>query len=142
MNADQSAAIDDALLGQVMAQLTRQNPQQAGVADQQSGHRAASSDPAASNSFDLASPNLEKDLARLVLSLVEFVRRLLENQALRRMERGSLSDVEIERLGDGLMRAENQIHLIARQFGFEPHELNLDLGPLGRLMPGSPPNNS
>ena len=83
--------------------------------------------------LELTSPTLEKDLAKLVLTIVELVRRLLESQALHRMERGSLNDDEIDRVGDTLMRAEDQIHQIAAAFGLQPSDLNLELGPLGRL---------
>ena len=72
-------------------------------------------------------------LSRLVLSLVEFLRKLLERQAVRRVEEGSLSDRETEKVGLGLMRLEETIHDIAEKFGLDPEDLNLDLGPLGPL---------
>lgn len=77
---------------------------------------------------------IERDLARLVLTLVEFLRRLLEGQALHRMERGTLSDEDIERLGTALMRAQQRISQLKDAFGLADQELNLDLGPLGRLL--------
>jgi Gas vesicle protein K len=70
---------------------------------------------------------------KLVLSLIEFIRQLLERQAIRRMEARTLTDEEIERLGTALMRLEETVKDIAAQFGLSPDELNLDLGPLGRL---------
>ena len=73
-------------------------------------------------------------LAKLVLSIIELVRRLLEKQALRRMDHGNLSDEEIERLGNALMKLEQKLHEMAGQFGLRPEDLNLDLGPLGRLL--------
>ncbi len=77
---------------------------------------------------------VEHDIARLVLTLMEGLRKLLEMQAVRRMEAGQLSGDEEERLGLTLMRAEQKIHELAGQFGLEPGDLSLNLGPLGRLM--------
>jgi hypothetical protein len=77
--------------------------------------------------------DVQKSVAQLVLALVEFLRRLLERQAIRRMEAETLSAVEVEQLGLALMRLEETVHDMAKQFGLRPEELNLDLGPLGRL---------
>jgi len=77
--------------------------------------------------------DVERSLARLVLALVEFLRKLMERQAIRRMEEGTLSEDEVERLGRALMRLEQTVHDMAARFGLAPEELNLDLGPLGRL---------
>ena len=77
---------------------------------------------------------IENGLAKLVLTLVEFLRQLLERQAVRRMEGGSLSDEEVERMGVALMRLEEKVHEMARTFGIDPTELNLEVGPLGRLI--------
>lgn len=77
--------------------------------------------------------DVQRSVAQLVLSLVEFLRRLLERQAIRRMETESLTPDEVERIGLALMRLEETVHGLGREFGLEPEELNLDLGPLGRL---------
>lgn len=77
--------------------------------------------------------DVQRSVARLVLALVEFVRKLLERQAIRRMEAGTLSDAEIESVGLSLMRLERTVAQIARRFGLSPDDLNLDLGPIGRL---------
>lgn len=77
---------------------------------------------------------VEQGLAQLVLTLVEFIRQLLERQAVRRMEGGSLSDEEVERVGLALMKLEEKVHQLAEQFGLEPSELNINLGPLGDLL--------
>ena len=77
---------------------------------------------------------VQRSVARLVLSLVEFLRRLLERQAIRRMESGTLTPQEVESMGLGLMRLEETIHDIAARFGLAPDDLNLDLGPLGKLI--------
>ncbi|HYC93533.1 MAG TPA: gas vesicle protein K [Thermoanaerobaculia bacterium] len=73
---------------------------------------------------------VENGLARLVLSIVELVRRLLEKQALRRMDGGNLSDEEIERLGNALMKLEEKMAELKRSFGLSDDDLNLNLGPL------------
>ena len=83
---------------------------------------------------DVDPDGVEQGLAKLVLALVEFLRQLLERQAVRRMEGGTLSDEEVERMGLALMRLEEKVHQIARSFGLDPAELNLGLGPLGRLL--------
>ena len=77
--------------------------------------------------------DVQRSLAKLVLALVEFLRKLLERQAIRRMESGSLSPAEIEAIGVALMRLEETVHDLAKRFGIPVEELNLDLGPLGRL---------
>ncbi len=77
---------------------------------------------------------VQRSVVRLVLSLVEFLRQLLERQAIRRMEGGSLTPEEIESLGLALMRLEETVHDLGSRFGLRPEDLNLDLGPLGRLV--------
>lgn len=78
--------------------------------------------------------NLEKGLAQLVLTLVELLRQLMERQALRRIDGGSLSPDEVERLGETFMLLEQRMDELKEEFGLEDEDLNLDLGPLGRLM--------
>ena len=78
--------------------------------------------------------SLEKGLAQLVLTLIELLRQLMERQALRRIDGGSLSPEEIERLGETFMLLEQRIEELKEAFGLEDEELNLDLGPLGKLM--------
>jgi Gas vesicle protein K len=78
--------------------------------------------------------DVQKSVVRLVLALVEFLRKLLERQAIRRMESGTLNAEETEKIGQALMKLEETVHQLARQFGLKPEELNLDLGPLGRLI--------
>jgi CRISPR/Cas system-associated endonuclease Cas1 len=77
---------------------------------------------------------VEKGLAKLVLTLIELIRKLLEKQALRRVEAGSLSEEEIERVGQTLMKLENKMDELKQLFGLEDEDLNLNLGPLGDLM--------
>jgi hypothetical protein len=78
--------------------------------------------------------NIEQGLAKLVLSLVELLRQLLERQAIRRMEGGSLTEAQVEQMGDALMSLEKKVHELAQNFGLTPADLNLDLGPLGNLL--------
>jgi hypothetical protein len=77
--------------------------------------------------------DVRRAVGKLVLTLVEFVRELMERQAIRRMDRGTLSDDAVERVGLALMRLEETIHDLAGHFGLDPKELELNLGPLGRL---------
>jgi hypothetical protein len=78
--------------------------------------------------------DIESGLARLVLTVVELLRRALEHQAVRRMEGGGLSDEQVERLGLALMRLESRMEEIKDVFGVTDADLNVDLGPLGRLL--------
>ena len=78
--------------------------------------------------------DVRKSVARLVLTLVEFIRQLLERQAIRRMDAGTLTPEQTEAVGLALMRLEETVREIASQFGLTPEDLNLDLGPAGRLM--------
>ena len=84
--------------------------------------------------IDVDAEGVEQGLAQLVLTLVEFLRQLLERQAVRRMEGGSLSDEEVERVGLALMKLEEKVHQLAEQFGLRPSDLNINLGPLGDLL--------
>jgi hypothetical protein len=77
---------------------------------------------------------VERGLAQLVLTLVEVLRQVLERQAVRRMEGGSLTDDEVERLGQAFLRLDERMDDLVAAFGLEREDLNLDLGPLGRLM--------
>jgi hypothetical protein len=78
---------------------------------------------------------VEQSLAKLVLTLIEFIRQLLERQAIRRMEGGSLTDDEIERMGETFLRLERRMEELKAAFGLQDEELNLSLGPLGNLLP-------
>src|SRR5438034_9156211 len=84
--------------------------------------------------FDCSPENIEQGLAKLVLSLIELLRQLLERQAIRRMQGGSLTEDQVEQMGEALMKLETKINELARHFNLTPADLNLDLGPLGRLV--------
>src|SRR5687768_15517055 len=76
---------------------------------------------------------VEQGLARLVLTIIEVVRKVLEHQAVRRMDGGGLSDEEIERLGLALLRLDERMGQLKEVFGLSDEDLQIDLGPLGRL---------
>jgi hypothetical protein len=78
--------------------------------------------------------DVQRSVAQLVLTLVEFIRKLLERQAIRRMEAGTLSDQQTEDIGRALMKLEETVVGIAATFGLLPEDLNLELGPIGKLM--------
>lgn len=74
--------------------------------------------------------DVQKSVAQLVLTIVEFLRKLMERQAIRRMEQKTLTKAEIEAVGLALMRLEKTVRDIGKRFGLEPEDLNLDLGPV------------
>jgi hypothetical protein len=84
--------------------------------------------------IDANPQNVEKGLAKLVLTLIELIRQLLEKQAVKRMEGGSLSEDQIENLGMTLMKLEDKMKELRMVFGLEEGDLNINLGPLGDLL--------
>jgi hypothetical protein len=78
--------------------------------------------------------DVRRSVAKLVLTLVEFIRQLLERQAIRRMDAGTLTPDEIEAVGLALMQLEATVRDLGAQFGLSAEDLNFDLGPAGRLM--------
>ena len=78
--------------------------------------------------------DVQRSVAQLVLTIVEFLRKLMERQAIRRMEQKTLTRKEVEAVGAALMQLERTIREIGKKFGLAPEDLNLDLGPLGNLM--------
>ena len=78
--------------------------------------------------------DVQRSVAQLVLTIVEFLRKLMERQAIRRMEQKTLTEREVEAVGDALMKLEQTVREIGARFGLAPEDLNLDLGPLGKLM--------
>ena len=87
-----------------------------------------------SRRIDADPADVEKGLAQLVLTVVELLRRPMERQALRRVENGTVTDEEIERLGQAFMGLEKRMAELLEHFGLDESDLNLDLGPLGKLM--------
>jgi Gas vesicle protein K len=79
--------------------------------------------------------SVERGLASLVLTVIELLRQLMERQALRRVEVGDLTDEQVERIGTTLMALEEQMAGLRDYFGLSQEDLNLDLGPLGPLLP-------
>jgi hypothetical protein len=84
--------------------------------------------------LNLDANNTRNGLGQLVLTIVKLLHELLERQAIRRIENGSLNDQEIERLGLTMMRQAGEIERLRKEFGLEEGDLNLDLGPLGKLL--------
>jgi len=84
--------------------------------------------------LNLDPENVKNGLGQLVLTLMKLLHELLERQAIRRIESGSLTEAQIERLGLTLMKQAEALELLRKEFGLEEADLNLDLGPLGRLL--------
>ncbi|MFP5261207.1 MAG: gas vesicle protein K [Blastocatellia bacterium] len=84
--------------------------------------------------INIDAQSVEQGLAKLVLTLIELIRRLLEKQAIRRMEGGGLSPEQVEDLGLALMKLEEKMRELKAQFGLADEDLSLDLGPIGRLI--------
>ena len=89
---------------------------------------------ATSRRMNLDADKKKNGLAQLVLTVVKLLHELLEKQAIRRIDGGGLTDEEIERLGFTLMRQSEEIARISHEFGLKEDDLNLDLGPLGKLL--------
>jgi hypothetical protein len=89
--------------------------------------------PALPERIDADPEHVETGLARLVLTVIELLRDVLEHQAVRRMDGGGLSEEEVERLGLALMRLDERMQELKNVFGLTDEDLNIDLGPLGRL---------
>jgi hypothetical protein len=90
--------------------------------------------PAGAARWNVDPEDVQRSVARLVLTLMEFLRKLLERQAIRRMEARTLTPAEVEAVGLALMRLEETLRTMGERFGLTPQDLNLDLGPLGRLI--------
>lgn len=85
--------------------------------------------------IDANPENVERSLVALVLTLVETLRQLMERQAVRRLDAQDLTDDQIERIGATLMALEERMAELREHFGLKPEDLNIDLGPLGKLLP-------
>lgn len=85
--------------------------------------------------IDADPESVERGLVSLVLTVVELLRQLMERQALRRVDEGDLTDDQVERIGVTLMALEDRMAELREYFGLDPEDLNLDLGPLGPLLP-------
>ena len=82
--------------------------------------------------------SVERGLAGLVLTIVELLRQLMERQAIRRIDQGDLTDRQVEEMGLTLMALEERMDELREHFGLSPEDLNIDLGPLGPLLPRDP----
>lgn len=99
------------------------------------GSGNVSATPAPRNRINADPEDVERGLVSLVLTLVELLRQLMERQAIRRVEHGDLTDDQVERIGTTLMLLEEKMAELREHFGLEPEDLNIDLGPLGPLLP-------
>ncbi|QNS03259.1 gas vesicle protein K [Streptomyces xanthii] len=84
---------------------------------------------------ELDRDTVERDLMKLVLTLVELLRQLMERQAVRRFESGGLTSEQEERIGLTLMLLDDRMTQLRERYGLRPEDLNIDLGPLGPLLP-------
>jgi hypothetical protein len=100
-----------------------------------SSDQPAQDPPPRRNRLDLEPDTVERDLVKLVLTVVELLRQLMERQALRRFDVGDLSEEQEERIGLTLMLLEERMAELRDRYGLRPEDLNLDLGPLGPLLP-------
>jgi hypothetical protein len=87
------------------------------------------------NRIEIDKDEVRRDLMKLVLTIVELLRQLMERQAIRRVEQGDLTEQEEEDLGTSLMHLAEAMDELTEQFGLTAADLNLDLGPLGPLLP-------
>jgi hypothetical protein len=89
---------------------------------------------AGKNQIAFQPEDVKQGLGKLVLTVVELLRELLERQAIRRMDAGNLTDLEVERLGSTFLQLSEQVEVLKVAFGLEGEDLNIDLGPLGKLL--------
>lgn len=92
-------------------------------------------DPVTSTRIDVDRDRMGRDLVALVLTIVELLRQLMERQAIRRVEQGDLTDDQVDRIGTTLMLLDDRMNELCEQHGLSMEDLNLDLGPLGTLLP-------
>jgi hypothetical protein len=106
------------------------------VIEKQSIRRSFTSQPISGKDgkINLDKDNVKNGLAQLVLTVIKLLHELLERQAIRRIEAGSLTDQEIEKLGLVFMRQAEELERVRKEFGLEEEDLNVDLGPLGKLL--------
>ncbi|GGP99344.1 hypothetical protein GCM10010233_14870 [Streptomyces pseudogriseolus] len=97
--------------------------------------RPAEPHPKPRRRLDLEPDTVERDLVKLVLTVVELLRQLMERQAVRRFDEGDLTEEQEERVGLTLMLLEDRMAELRNRYGLRPEDLNLDLGPLGPLLP-------
>lgn len=98
------------------------------------GYRMSANRGIAAERINLNPEDVEQGLAQLVLTILELLRKLVERQAIKRVEGGSLTDEQIEKLGTALLNLEEKMEELLIVFGLEGKDLNIDLGPLGNLM--------
>jgi len=120
MNENQSAIVESEALSD-FAKVMQQDPGSSSLAE-------------GKGRLKLNQDDVKNGLGQLVLTLVKLLHELLERQAIQRIDAGSLGDDEIENLGLTLMKQAQEIERLRKEFGLEEEDLNLDLGPLGKLL--------
>ncbi|MEI8216500.1 MAG: gas vesicle protein K [Eubacteriales bacterium] len=98
------------------------------------GREMSDNKPEKCNNLGLDPENVEQGLAKLVLTVIELLRKLMENQAMRRIENGTVSDEETERMGETFIKLEEKMTELRAIFNLKESDLNIDLGPLGKLL--------
>jgi len=145
MESDDPLALDQRLSGDLAAlsdfarelsQLGNRRWDEAGLGEhqQEAQHQAIDGRASIVGRINADQTSVEQGLAKLVLSLIELVRRLLEKQAIRRIEAGSLTEDEIERMGETFLKLEEKMAELKATFGLQDEDLNLNLGPLRELV--------
>jgi hypothetical protein len=113
--------------------VNHQQPSPPGAADDQSLSDLIALANALPERINADPDKVEQGLARLVLTVIELLRRVLEHQAVRRMDGGTLTDEQVERLGLALLRLNDRMGELKETFGLTDDDLSIDLGPLGEL---------
>ena len=90
--------------------------------------------PAPRERMELGGEDAKRSLGKLALAIIELIHQLLERQAIRRLDEGTITEEQLERVGEGLMRQSEALDELCEEFGVARSELNLDLGPLGNLL--------
>jgi len=117
---------------QELTRLSNRNPGDLGQSDAHGKSGQSSPLPERINADE---ESVEQGLAKLFLTLMELVRQLLEKQAIRKIEAGTVTDDEIERMGETFLKLERKMTELKATFGLQDDDLNLNLGPLGNLLP-------
>jgi hypothetical protein len=117
-----------------MSDAKKITPEEVAAAINQLKSHLAATAGGAQQHVDVSPESVEQGLAKLVLTLIELLRQVLERQAIRRMDGGSLAPEQVENMGVALMKLEQKVHELTQNFGLRPEDLNLDLGPIGKLL--------
>ena len=132
---DQRLSGDLDELEEFAQELTRLSNRNQGDLGQSDAHARAGQSSPLPERINADEESVEQGLAKLFLTLMELVRQLLEKQAIRKIEAGTVTDDEIERMGETFLKLERKMTELKATFGLQDDDLNLNLGPLGNLLP-------